>query len=109
MSGNGVKKVAEVAAKATKSIDWDGMAKALVSDEARKEFANLRRAFDEVNSQLQTKFSQVQDSLSPESHSSPSAAGSRFSSCSFFFSFLQSAMFFWSCSIFLFLMLLRDV
>ncbi|CAD5186585.1 ATP synthase subunit d, mitochondrial-like [Musa acuminata AAA Group] len=58
MSGNGVKKVAEVAAKATKSIDWDGMAKALVSDEARKEFANLRRAFDEVNSQLQTKFSQ---------------------------------------------------
>ncbi|CAL9180752.1 unnamed protein product [Musa hybrid cultivar] len=58
MSGNGVKKVAEVAAKATKSIDWDGMAKVLVSDEARKEFANLRRAFDEVNSQLQTKFSQ---------------------------------------------------
>ncbi|THU52437.1 hypothetical protein C4D60_Mb10t03980 [Musa balbisiana] len=58
MSGNGVKKVAEVAAKATKSIDWDGMAKLIVSDEARKEFANLRRAFDEVNSQLQTKFSQ---------------------------------------------------
>ncbi|CAL9061203.1 unnamed protein product [Musa banksii] len=58
MSGNGVKKVAEVAAKATKSIDWDGMAKVLVSDEARKEFANLRRSFDEVNHQLQTKFSQ---------------------------------------------------
>ncbi|CAL9102023.1 unnamed protein product [Musa textilis] len=58
MSGNGVKKVAEVAAKATKSIDWDGMAKLIVSDEARKEFANLRRSFDEVNSQLQTKFSQ---------------------------------------------------
>ncbi|THU61066.1 hypothetical protein C4D60_Mb07t19370 [Musa balbisiana] len=58
MSGNGVKKVAEVAAKATKSIDWDGMAKLLVSDEARKEFANLRRSFDDVNHQLQTKFSQ---------------------------------------------------
>ncbi|KAJ8471023.1 hypothetical protein OPV22_025366 [Ensete ventricosum] len=58
MSGSGVKKVAEVAAKATKSIDWDGMAKLLVSGEARKEFANLRRSFDEVNHQLQTKFSQ---------------------------------------------------
>ncbi|KAL0390499.1 UNVERIFIED_CONTAM: ATP synthase subunit d, mitochondrial [Sesamum calycinum] len=34
------------------------MAKLLVSDEARKEFATLRRAFDEVNTQLQTKFSQ---------------------------------------------------
>ncbi|RRT84920.1 hypothetical protein B296_00012793 [Ensete ventricosum] len=77
MSGNGVKKVAEVAAKATKSIDWDGMAKLIVSDGARKEFANLRRSFDEVNNQLQTKFSQVQDSLSPESHSSPSVAASR--------------------------------
>ncbi|MBA0759748.1 hypothetical protein Gotri_022585, partial [Gossypium trilobum] len=30
----------------------------LVSDEARKEFATLRRTFDEVNSTLQTKFSQ---------------------------------------------------
>ncbi|KAG6490687.1 hypothetical protein ZIOFF_051997 [Zingiber officinale] len=57
MSGNGAKKVAEVAAKASKSIDWDGMAKLLVSDEARKEFSNLRRAFDEVNHQIQTKFS----------------------------------------------------
>ncbi|PPD83401.1 hypothetical protein GOBAR_DD19665 [Gossypium barbadense] len=34
------------------------MAKLLVSDEARKEFATLRRTFDEVNSTLQTKFSQ---------------------------------------------------
>uniref|UniRef100_A0A6V7QRJ7 ATP synthase subunit d, mitochondrial n=1 Tax=Ananas comosus var. bracteatus TaxID=296719 RepID=A0A6V7QRJ7_ANACO len=58
MSGNGAKKVAEVATKAGKAIDWDGMAKLLVSDEARKEFANLRRAFDDVNQQLQTKFSQ---------------------------------------------------
>nr|GMD04212.1 ATP synthase subunit D, mitochondrial [Ipomoea batatas]GME10529.1 ATP synthase subunit D, mitochondrial [Ipomoea batatas]GME10532.1 ATP synthase subunit D, mitochondrial [Ipomoea batatas] len=52
------KKIADVAFKAGRTIDWEGMAKLLVSDEARKEFATLRRAFDEVNSQLQTKFSQ---------------------------------------------------
>jgi F-type H+-transporting ATPase subunit d len=57
MSGVG-KKVADVAFKASKTIDWEGMAKLLVSDEARKEFSTLRRAFDEVNSTLQTKFSQ---------------------------------------------------
>ena len=57
---NGVaKKIADVTFKAGKTIDWEGMAKLIVSDEARKEFANLRRTFDEVNSQLQTKFSQV--------------------------------------------------
>uniref|UniRef100_A0A0E0IDE3 Uncharacterized protein n=1 Tax=Oryza nivara TaxID=4536 RepID=A0A0E0IDE3_ORYNI len=55
MSGNGVKKVAEVAAKAGKAIDWEGMAKMLVSDEARKEFNTLRRTFEDVNHQLQTK------------------------------------------------------
>lgn len=53
------KKVAGVAFKASRSINWDGMAKMLVSDEARKEFPTLRRAFDEVNSTLQTKFSWV--------------------------------------------------
>ncbi|KAL0370065.1 UNVERIFIED_CONTAM: ATP synthase subunit d, mitochondrial [Sesamum angustifolium] len=58
MSGAG-KKVVDVAFKAGRTIDWEGMAKLLVSDEARKEFATLRRAFDEVNTQLQTKFSQV--------------------------------------------------
>ncbi|KAL2541153.1 ATP synthase subunit d [Abeliophyllum distichum] len=57
MSGAG-KKIVDVAFKAGKTIDWEGMAKLLVSDEARKEFATLRRAFDEVNTQLQTKFSQ---------------------------------------------------
>ncbi|KAG6601148.1 ATP synthase subunit d, mitochondrial [Cucurbita argyrosperma subsp. argyrosperma] len=57
MSGT-VKKVADATFKASKNIDWDGMAKLLVSDEARKEFSNLRRAFEEVNSALQTKFSQ---------------------------------------------------
>ncbi|KAL2485714.1 ATP synthase subunit d [Abeliophyllum distichum] len=57
MSGT-VKKVADVAFKAGRTIDWEGMAKLLVSEEARKEFATLRRAFDEVNTQLQTKFSQ---------------------------------------------------
>jgi hypothetical protein len=59
MSGNGTKKVVEAAAKAGKGIDWDGLGKLLVSDEARKEFVNLRRAFDDVNQQLQTKFSMV--------------------------------------------------
>uniref|UniRef100_B3TLP5 ATP synthase subunit d, mitochondrial n=1 Tax=Elaeis guineensis var. tenera TaxID=51953 RepID=B3TLP5_ELAGV len=58
MSGSGTKKVVEAAAKATKSIDWDGMAKLLVSEEAGKEFVNLRRAFDDVNHTLRTKFSQ---------------------------------------------------
>ncbi|KAI3677218.1 hypothetical protein L1987_86841 [Smallanthus sonchifolius] len=57
MSGVG-KKVADVAFKASKTIDWDGMAKMIVTDEVRKEFSSLRRAFDEVNSTLQTKFSQ---------------------------------------------------
>ncbi|RZC70395.1 hypothetical protein C5167_033516 [Papaver somniferum] len=59
MSGAG-KKVADLAAKAaaSKGIDWGGMAKLLVSEEARKEFSSLRRAFDEVNSTLQTRFSQ---------------------------------------------------
>ncbi|XP_022890778.1 ATP synthase subunit d, mitochondrial-like [Olea europaea var. sylvestris] len=57
MSGVG-KKIVDVAFKAGKTIDWEGMAKLLVSDEARKEFATLRRAFDDVNTQLQTKFSQ---------------------------------------------------
>ncbi|KAL1183476.1 hypothetical protein V6Z11_A02G185000 [Gossypium hirsutum] len=41
------KKVVDVAFKASKNIDWEGMAKLLVSDEARKEFATLRRTFDE--------------------------------------------------------------
>ena len=64
MSGT-VKKAADVAFKASKNIDWEGMAKLLVSDEARKEFSGLRRAFDEVNSTLQTKFSQVCDHVLP--------------------------------------------
>lgn len=62
MSGAG-KKIADVAFKAGRTIDWDGMAKMLVTDEARKEFSTLRRAFDEVNSALQTKFSQVPSPL----------------------------------------------
>ncbi|KAF3641465.1 ATP synthase subunit d, mitochondrial [Capsicum annuum] len=57
MSGS-VKKIADVTFKAGRTIDWEGMAKLLVTDEARKEFSSLRRAFDDVNSQLQTKFSQ---------------------------------------------------
>ncbi|KAK2633881.1 hypothetical protein Ddye_028673 [Dipteronia dyeriana] len=57
MSGAG-KKIVGVGFKAGRTIDWDGMAKLLVSEEARKEFSALRRAFDEVNTTLQTKFSQ---------------------------------------------------
>ena len=69
---SGVKKVTDVAAKAGKAIDRDGLAKMLVSDEARKEFANLRRTFEDVNHQLQTKFSQVSFQSPPAS--SPSRA-----------------------------------
>ncbi|KAK9280023.1 hypothetical protein L1049_013708 [Liquidambar formosana] len=65
MSGAG-KKVAEVAVKASRTIDWDGMAKLIVSDEARREFASLRRAFDEVNTTLQTKFSQEPEPINWE-------------------------------------------
>ncbi|RVW68407.1 ATP synthase subunit d, mitochondrial [Vitis vinifera] len=46
MSGTG-KKIVDVAFKASRTIDWDGMAKLIVTEEARKEFATLRRAFDE--------------------------------------------------------------
>ena len=68
MSGTG-KKIVDVAFKASRTIDWDGMAKLIVTEEARKEFASLRRAFDEVNSTLQTKFSQVSSlSLSMSRH-----------------------------------------
>ncbi|KAL6871548.1 hypothetical protein ACP4OV_014377 [Aristida adscensionis] len=59
MSGNGVaKKAADAAAKAGRAIDWDGLGRMLVSEEARREFATLRRAFEDVNHQLYTKFSQ---------------------------------------------------
>lgn len=62
MSGP-TKKVADMTAKAVKKIDWDGMAKMIVSEEARKEFFNLRRTFEEVNHTLETKFSMVIDNL----------------------------------------------
>lgn len=52
MSG---KKIVE---KAGKTIDWDGMSKLLISDNARREFFNLRRAYEEVKRTLDTKFSQ---------------------------------------------------
>jgi len=54
MSGSG-KKIVE---KAAKTIDWDGMSKLLISDSARREFFNLRRAYEEVKRTLDTKFSQ---------------------------------------------------
>ncbi|KAG0495948.1 hypothetical protein HPP92_000639 [Vanilla planifolia] len=43
MSGSGAKKIVEAAAKAKKTIDWESMAKMLVSDEARKEFSSSAR------------------------------------------------------------------
>jgi len=52
MSG---KKIVE---KAAKMIDWDGMSKLLITDNAYREFFNLRRAYEEVNRTLDTKFSQ---------------------------------------------------
>ena len=61
MSSNDVKKVVDGAVRASKVINWDNMAKLLVSDESWKEFAVLRRAFEDVNHWLQTKFSQVPD------------------------------------------------
>ncbi|XP_078176821.1 ATP synthase D chain [Carex rostrata] len=54
---DGLTKAVRGATKAGDGIDWDGLGKLLVSDTARKEFANLRRAFNDVNQQLQTKFS----------------------------------------------------
>jgi F-type H+-transporting ATPase subunit d len=54
---DGLGKAVRGAAKAGDGIDWDGLGKLLVSDAARKEFANLRRSFNDVNQQLQTKFS----------------------------------------------------
>jgi F-type H+-transporting ATPase subunit d len=49
-----------VAVKAGKAIEGDGMAKMLVSKEARKKFANLHRTFKDVNHQLETNYSQPQ-------------------------------------------------
>ncbi|KAK3124926.1 hypothetical protein QOZ80_7BG0596660 [Eleusine coracana subsp. coracana] len=57
MSGT-VKKVSDTTVKAGRTMEWDGMAKMLVSEEARKAFATLRRNFEDVNHQVQTKFSQ---------------------------------------------------
>uniref|UniRef100_A0A803MWA4 ATP synthase subunit d, mitochondrial n=1 Tax=Chenopodium quinoa TaxID=63459 RepID=A0A803MWA4_CHEQI len=73
MSGVG-KKIADVTFKASKNIDWDGMSKLIVSEAARKEFFTLRRTFDEVNTQLQTKFSQSGCMLSIASSVEPQSA-----------------------------------
>ena len=58
MSKTSRKKVADVAFMAGKKIEWKGMVKVLVLDEAHREFSNLRRAFHKVNTQLETNFSQ---------------------------------------------------
>lgn len=56
---DGLTKAVRGATKAGDGIDWNGLSTLLVSDTARKEFADLRRAFNDVNQQLQTKFSMV--------------------------------------------------
>lgn len=40
------------------AIEWDGIAKLLVSEEARMEFSSLRRAFDEITHALHTEVGQ---------------------------------------------------
>lgn len=40
------------------AIEWDGIAKLLVSEEARMEFSSLCRAFDEITHALQTEVGQ---------------------------------------------------
>ncbi|KAH7282110.1 hypothetical protein KP509_35G012400 [Ceratopteris richardii] len=46
-----------VAQTVLKELDWDKLGKAVVSEEGRRELMNLRRAYDEFNNTLQTKFS----------------------------------------------------
>ncbi|KAI5068480.1 hypothetical protein GOP47_0016825 [Adiantum capillus-veneris] len=46
-----------VAQQVLKDLDWDKLAKAVVSDEGRRELNNLRRAFDDFNNVMRTKFS----------------------------------------------------
>eukprot|EP00252_Welwitschia_mirabilis_P014861 TRINITY_DN3290_c0_g1_i1.p1 TRINITY_DN3290_c0_g1~~TRINITY_DN3290_c0_g1_i1.p1 ORF type:complete len:166 (+),score=33.87 TRINITY_DN3290_c0_g1_i1:168-665(+) len=51
MSGAGKKIVESI----RRNIDWDGMSKLLVTENAKKEFAALRRAYDEVTRTLEAK------------------------------------------------------
>ncbi|CAM6115981.1 unnamed protein product [Calypogeia fissa] len=53
MAGAG-KNIAKVISK---GIDWDFIAKAVVSDEGRRELLALRRSFEDVSDTLENKFS----------------------------------------------------
>ncbi|KAL3683901.1 hypothetical protein R1sor_001923 [Riccia sorocarpa] len=53
MSGAGKNVVQRVA----KGIDWEYLAKVVVSDEGRRELGVLRRSFDDASNTLETKFS----------------------------------------------------
>ncbi|BBN04374.1 F-type H+-transporting ATPase subunit d [Marchantia polymorpha subsp. ruderalis] len=53
MSGAGK----NIVQKVTRGIDWDYLAKVVVSDEGRRELGALRRSFDDVSNTLETKFS----------------------------------------------------
>ncbi|MCO5554768.1 hypothetical protein L7F22_008302 [Adiantum nelumboides] len=48
-----------VAQQVLKELDWDKLGKAVVSEAGRKELGNLRRAFDDYNNVMKTKFSLV--------------------------------------------------
>eukprot|EP00270_Netrium_digitus_P009941 TRINITY_DN305_c0_g1_i1.p1 TRINITY_DN305_c0_g1~~TRINITY_DN305_c0_g1_i1.p1 ORF type:complete len:164 (+),score=59.52 TRINITY_DN305_c0_g1_i1:121-612(+) len=45
------------AGQVVKAIDWDYLARVIVSADGKREMLQLRRAFDEVSNSLETKFS----------------------------------------------------
>lgn len=51
--------VKAAAQRTFKAIDWDKLAKIVVSEEGKREMIALKRAYDDVSSQLDTKFNQV--------------------------------------------------
>jgi hypothetical protein len=67
MAAAACSRIEESGREGGKAIEGDGMAKMLISKEARKKFANLHHTFKDVNHQLQTNYSQSQ-----VSHPSPS-------------------------------------
>ena len=42
-----------------KKIDWEAIAKIVVTDEGKRELTSLRRTYDEVNSTLESKMNVV--------------------------------------------------
>eukprot|EP00897_Mesotaenium_endlicherianum_P008372 jgi/Mesen1/7563/ME000392S06824 len=52
-----------VAEKITKAIDWEALAKVIISDEGKREMSALRRTFDDVSNTLETKMNQKPASI----------------------------------------------